>query len=677
MSDLDRWLADLGMPSLPALATPAVAAPVVRAQRPTASTQGGMHLARLGSLASPAFPLVAVQAVMVSQHQHVWKALSDPEAQTAALAFAWSDGSCVRLGLWTPTAVSTVVPEGLGTVERWSGANMPPVVKSLVEQGADLIAHQPAVAQAVFAANGWASRRWVSPTVLLAEANKGADLDEVAAWLIGVRPTPLTATNGSTGTLPTLAKLGTARAVQDAVAAWHELRGWTGIIGFEADVERTVTLALIVARLNLAVGATFGTVLPTTLEERGWQLDQTINTIGLPFDRTALTAAVSLAHSRLPLKKGVSPVTTKLREILEYGALDDAVHGAYVYAGQHHGRWNAAEPAIHNLARPTWSRAQVRAMWRALKSGRLTRCASRIPEKVIEQVVVNLERGVFVAPPGYVFVVADQSAAEPRRVFQVTGRMDVLAVMQAGDLYTEPRLQLVLFKDVVPKGHPDWARRRLVLKVMVIACGYGMAAETLATYAKKGWHLDLTAKGVRPEAVVEAYHELFPEVRRLWSRLGSASMEAVDSSRAIDTPVGQFRRVDDNLHLVLPSGRAIIYPEAINVMGDHGPVLGYRHGGPLTGQGDTAWGGTLLCHATCGTLRDIHVHHLVTLQDEGWQVVAHTHDEVVLLVPSDLAERASERVQAVMSTAPAWAGALPLKVEPYSTERLGMKGLTR
>jgi len=320
-------------------------------------------------------------------------------------------------------------------------------------------------------------------------------------------------------------------------------------------------------------------------------------------------------------------------------------------------------------------------VWKALCNGRLSRLRKRIPSKIWERLIANLERGIFVAPEGFVFISADQKAAEPRRVFQVVGRKDVLEVMQCSDLYLDPALQKLLFNSKTPKDQQDQERRRLAIKVMVIAGSYGMGPDTLEIYTENTWGTNLSALGVTARIVIDGYRRMFPQVPRLWYRLGDASLEAWNGSAPVETPVGTFVRDGRDLRLTLPSGRPIVYVDADEIDSKKGKkgskVICYRSGGPLTGRLATAWGGTLLNHATCGTLRDIQVAHLVQLEAEGWSPVAQTHDEIVLLVPIELAAAAMARMRQIMESVPAWAGALPLQVKQYQTERLGVEGLTR
>jgi hypothetical protein len=163
----------------------------------------------------------------------------------------------------------------------------------------------------------------------------------------------------------------------------------------------------------------------------------------------------------------------------------------------------------------------------------------------------------------------------------------------------------------------------------------------------------------------------------LWYTLGGQSRDAVGSSTPVKTAVGMFEFVDGDLLFRLRSGRVIVYPKAMVVEGEKGPVVEYWKGGPLRGKRTTAWGGILFQHAVTGTLRDVHAGHLVDLEAAGLDPVAHCHDEAAGLVMASDGPAAEATMARVMSRAPSYLPGMRLRCEPYLTERLGAKGLRR
>ena len=55
--------------------------------------------------------------------------------------------------------------------------------------------------------------------------------------------------------------------------------------------------------------------------------------------------------------------------------------------------------------------------------------------------------------------------------------------------------------------------------------------------------------------------------------------------------------------------------------------------------------------------------------EDGWPIVATTHDEIVLEVRDDEIGKAFEGLEAVMLTRPDWAADMPLACELWSKKR--------
>lgn len=595
-------------------------------------------LTLITAMPCPSVPVVAVQPIVVSPidpHEHgLWPALLHPDRNIRAVAMAWAEGGVVISGVWLPEGVTL----NLGTVTCWSGTACPEPVARLLAAGAPVIASSLPLAQHSLRRLGWPEPGlWLDTGVQLAASNLGCELDEAAAWLLGATDVA-------------------------AVAAWSPLRGFTGCMGADQQLADAVRQALVVTRIGLGTAARCGAGLDTPDEEAAWVADQAINARGLPFDRGLIVQVRALASS--------PHMVAKFNEVEVYACSDDRVRGVYGFLDQFTGRWNASRPALHNLCKMQLTVEEVQALLECVQ-------ADEKPVGDLGELLGNLHRPMFLAPPGHVFVVGDQAQAEPRGVFYFAGLIPVLEIMDRQDLYLDPTLQKPLFGDAVAADHPDAGRRRKVLKIVVIACGFGMGAKKLMQYALESWGFDFSKAGVDPARAVGVYRHVFAKVCQIWCDLGAMSIEAVTSGRMITTPVGRFHFVDGDLLSELHSGRVIVYPRATVVKGQYGPVFEYWKGGPLRGKRGTAWGGILFQHAVTGTLRDVHAGHLVRMEDAGLNPVGHTHDEAVCLVRAEQGEAAVAAVAQIMGRAPPYLAGLRLKCAPYLSERLGIEGLRR
>jgi DNA polymerase len=74
-------------------------------------------------------------------------------------------------------------------------------------------------------------------------------------------------------------------------------------------------------------------------------------------------------------------------------------------------------------------------------------------------------------------------------------------------------------------------------------------------------------------------------------------------------------------------------------------------------------------NATQAAAADILRRALVELDDLGWPVVGHTHDELLLEVETDEVDEATEQLRRAMLYVPDWAEGLPLNCELWTGRR--------
>jgi hypothetical protein len=649
--DLAAWLASKGIRPLATATVPAVQPTAGASSKPRAAAASDPVAQRRAPQRDDVLPLtlsmpipstsvlslvpVVVGPVDVEEHG-VWAAMAARGVRIAAVAVAWAESGVASGGLWLPASSPYAPPRDFESLSHWTGALCPEPVARLLAAGAPVISGPLVVAQQVLMRLGWPQpARWLDATTQLCTLNIDGELDEVAAWLTGAAD----------------------------LSAWSSLRGFTGVLMPRQPLGRAMRQALAMTRIALGVAARCGTGLGTLTEDAAWAVDQRINARGLPIDRKLIELVKNLAPT--------PHVVAKFAEVLAYACPDDRVRGSYRFVSQHTGRWSACEPALHNLRKTLLKPAKVQALIAALQEGRA------LPEGDLAELIGNLERPMFLAPPGMVFVVGDQKQAEPRGVFYFAEMLEVLEIMDRIDLYLEPSLQTALFGNAVASDHPDAGRRRTALKIVVIACGFGMGATKLNTYAMETFDFDFVKAGVDPTRAVGMYRSVFRKVQALWHALGAQSLEVVRSKKPIATAVGTFRFEDGNFLSELRSGRVITYPRAVVVPGKYGPVVEYWKGGPLRGKRVTAWGGILFQHAVTGTLRDVHAGHLIELDAAGLNPIGHTHDEAVSLVEASSGPAAVAAKGAIMSRAPAYLPGLRLRCVPHLSERLGVEGLRR
>jgi DNA polymerase I-like protein with 3'-5' exonuclease and polymerase domains len=293
---------------------------------------------------------------------------------------------------------------------------------------------------------------------------------------------------------------------------------------------------------------------------------------------------------------------------------------------------------------------------------------------------INL-REIFRAPAGKRLIVADYAQIEARILPWLAGDIDMLALIRQGYGVYEAYARKALGWTGGPlkKSNPQVYQ---LAKILVLGLGFGcgwhkfislakimLDAETYAaTFAvepptervqrfieyqeflkEKGFTQHLAA-WKRQDTVtqwiwvnawyqVDTYRRSNPKITALWKRL----ME-------------DFKKSVGGMHTIeLPSGRELRY---FNVeMEDDSPMAQMSRGAHRA----YVTPGTLAENAVQATARDIVGHAILRVDDAGYPIILHAHDEIVGEV--DETDDCGPQIANIMTTPPPWARTLPLGVE--------------
>jgi DNA polymerase len=155
---------------------------------------------------------------------------------------------------------------------------------------------------------------------------------------------------------------------------------------------------------------------------------------------------------------------------------------------------------------------------------------------------------------------------------------------------------------------------------------------------------------------------------RLWSDVENAAIEAVDGAPARLQHGLQMYTKKGMLVVQLPSGRCLHYQNPKLSTGKFGNYcLSYEGINQTTRQWcrQDTYGGKLVENIVQAIARDCLAVAMLRLDEAGYRIVIHVHDEVVLEVPDGFGSL--EQVNAIMSRAIPWAKGLDLKAESYQT----------
>lgn len=388
--------------------------------------------------------------------------------------------------------------------------------------------------------------------------------------------------------------------------------------------------------------------------------------------------------------------TKKYQTMLDIACPDHRARGIMQFYGGHTGRWAGRALQPQNLARNTMPDAELD-MTRDLVKDRDFETLEMLvgdPSDAFSQLV----RTGFIPSPGCRFVVSDFSAIEARVIAWVAGEDWRLQVFRdGGDIYCESASR-IYHVPVVKHGINGELRQRG--KVAELALGYGGAVGAMK---------NMDATGSVPEEemgqIVKQWRAESPNIVRFWRELEHAAIRCISGKGPQVIPIKQYdpERARENekrtgasagsysdyfntgiaplrmrmqviagtpvLRIGLPYGREISYWDPIVKESDMGPRVTYMSQSQIT----HAWvrtetyGGKLTENVVQSIARDCLAEKMMKLEDMGYHVVFHVHDEMIFDVPSS-DETAADTIDRVMAEPIDWAPGLPLKGGTYECD---------
>lgn len=320
----------------------------------------------------------------------------------------------------------------------------------------------------------------------------------------------------------------------------------------------------------------------------------------------------------------------KYSAALGYVSSDGRLRGGFRFFGAHTGRWAGSGVQMHNLPRaamdsPTEAEAAI--------------CDLKMGLGADAHTLKALVRSLFIGP----FVVVDYAAIEARVVSWLADEGWALQAFKDGrDIYVETAERM-------------GGLTRFQGKVAVLALGYNGGIGSLSAMGAQGSNKEL-------QFLVDQWRAANPAIVDLW-----ATME---NRFRLGGPVGDRLCIEvdnETRRMRLPSGRAITY---------HGCKWEWKEDrwgrrrrmasfiDPRGVRVDT-YGGRLIENATQAVARDVMAEALVELNDWGFSVVGHVHDEILV----EAREEDLDDIKKLMLKSPSWGEGLPLDGEGFACAR--------
>lgn len=350
---------------------------------------------------------------------------------------------------------------------------------------------------------------------------------------------------------------------------------------------------------------------------------------------------------------------------------DGRLRGTMQYFGASTGRFAGRLIQFQNLARDGFKAegggydtdAEEATVGRLLEGG-------SVPSPELKKLIRPLLMGPF--------VVCDYSSIEPRVLAWLAGEQWMIdAFNNNEDIYVATAAKL---------GGPERGFDRQHGKVMTLSCGYrGGVGAALKMGGRnimpKGTPEDTLRKEL--QSIINNWRDKSPAVRRFWSQLE----RIINTGGAVDTGLVSIEVKGQDRYVWLPSKRPIVYrgltrrwKQPLDVDGTPlGPARLVPH--VLNTGGDRArvpykplHGGIITENIVQAVARDILVNALRRLEEAGWPVVTHIHDEVVCEIPTDKRDLSEDalvaEVSEIMCRPPSWADDdLVIKAAGYTCQR--------
>lgn len=280
-------------------------------------------------------------------------------------------------------------------------------------------------------------------------------------------------------------------------------------------------------------------------------------------------------------------------------------------------------------------------------------------------VLSELIRTAFIPSKGHRFIVADFSAIEARVIAWLAGEAWRMKVFEThGKIYEASASQM--FKvplERIVKGNPEYELRQKG-KIAELALGYGGSVGALT--AMGALTMGVAEDELKP--LVNAWRSANPNITKFWWDVDRAALKAV-KERTIQT-VGtmKFQLTNGILFISLPSGRKLAYIKPKLQLNKFG-----REGLTYEGIGENkqwcridTYGPKLVENITQAVARDCLADAMLRIDNAGYKIVMHVHDEAVISAPVGVGSL--EDVCSIMGQPISWAEGLPLKADGFEAE---------
>ena len=391
------------------------------------------------------------------------------------------------------------------------------------------------------------------------------------------------------------------------------------------------------------------------LEKRGLSVDS----LAKDAVRDLITQTDGAVAELLTLRLRMSKTSVKKYEAIDRAVCrENRVHGLLQFYGANRtGRWAGRLVQIHNLPQNHLEDLELaRSLVETGRYGDVELFYESTPD-----VLSELIRTAFIAKPGCRFIISDFSAIEARVLSWMAGeewRMEVFATH--GKIYEASASAMFHIPiEEITKTSPLRAKG----KIAELALGYGGSVGALTAMGA----LDMGLEESELQPLVNTWRNANPHIIEFWWQVDEAALTAVRERTSKRVGMLTFEYERGILFVTLPSGRRLSYIKPRIELNRFG-----REGLTYEGIGESkkwmrleTYGPKLVENVIQATSRDILAESMLRLEQAGFDIVCHVHDEVVLEVPEGVSS--VEEINEIMAINPTWTKGLPLKAAGFES----------
>ena len=361
----------------------------------------------------------------------------------------------------------------------------------------------------------------------------------------------------------------------------------------------------------------------------------------------------------LKLRLAMSKTSVKKYEAIDRSVCRESrVHGLLQFFGANRtGRWAGRLVQIHNLPQNHISDLELA---RGLVADGRYDDVEMLYESTLN-VLSELIRTAFVAKPGSRFIISDFSAIEARVLAWLAGEQWRIEVFQTHGKIYEASASAMFHVPIEEISKTSPLRQKG--KISELALGYGGSVGAMTAMGA----LKMGLSEEELPSLVTTWRNANPHITQFWWAVDEAAVKAVRDKKPSRVGRVAFEYSSGILFVTLPSGRKLSYVKpkmGVNKFG--------REGITYEGIGESkkwirleTYGPKLVENIVQAASRDILAEAMLRLEKEGFDIVCHVHDEVVLEVPEGVSS--VEEINQIMAVNPEWTDGLPLSAAGFES----------